>query len=89
MFVFFFFFAFEIMAETKPVVVSDVVLVMSKIMNHKLIGSNYLEWSKTIRLYLSIDKDDHLTNDPPNEKERLDNRSPNSRSFMSNECRKL
>ncbi|XP_060960160.1 uncharacterized protein LOC133031000 [Cannabis sativa] len=58
----------EIRSDSKSVVVSDVVPVMSKITDHKLIGSNYLEWSKTIRLYLrSIDKDDHLTDDPPEE----------------------
>ncbi|XP_057991209.1 uncharacterized protein LOC110665835 isoform X5 [Hevea brasiliensis] len=39
---------------------------MTKIMEHKLNGSNYLEWSKTVRVYLrGIDKDDHLTKDPP------------------------
>ncbi|KAM6572657.1 hypothetical protein CsatA_016737 [Cannabis sativa] len=58
----------EIKSDSKSIVVSDVVPVMSKITDHKLIGSNYLEWSKTIRLYLrSIDKDDHLTDDPPEE----------------------
>lgn len=47
-------------------VISDVILVMSKITEHKLNGSNYLDWSTTIRLYLrSIDKDNHMTNDPP------------------------
>ena len=52
--------------DNKSVVMSDVVPVMSKITEHKLNGSNYLDWSKTVRLYLrSIDKDDHLTEDPP------------------------
>ncbi|RVX07744.1 Retrovirus-related Pol polyprotein from transposon RE1 [Vitis vinifera] len=30
-------------------------------------GSNYIEWSKTIKIYLrSVAKDDHLTEEPPN-----------------------
>ncbi|XP_062103747.1 uncharacterized protein LOC133814853 [Humulus lupulus] len=57
-------------SEMKSVVSSDVVLMMSKITYHKLIGLNYLEWCKTVWLYLrSIDKDDHLTDDPPKEKD--------------------
>ena len=40
--------------------------MLSKITDHKLSGSNYLDWSKTIRLFLrSIDKDDHLTDTAP------------------------
>lgn len=50
--------------ETKPSV--DMMHVMSKITDHKLNGSNYMDWSKTVHLYLrSIDKADHLTKDPP------------------------
>ncbi|XP_027171698.1 protein ENHANCED DOWNY MILDEW 2-like [Coffea eugenioides] len=61
----------EPMAETKSVVTSDVVPVMSKITDHKLNNSNYLDWSKTVRLYLrSIDKDNHLTDDPPKDGSR-------------------
>ncbi|XP_062101148.1 uncharacterized protein LOC133807035 [Humulus lupulus] len=63
------------MAENKSLIVTDVVLVKSKITDHKLNGSNYLDWSKTVSLYLrSIDKDDHLTNDPPKDdsKEKAD-----------------
>ena len=42
----------------------DVIQMMTKIMEHKLNSSNYLEWSKMIRIYIrSIDKDDHLTSD--------------------------
>ncbi|XP_058002771.1 uncharacterized protein LOC131179885 [Hevea brasiliensis] len=53
------------MADNKNVI-SDVIPMMTKITEHKLNGSNYLEWSKTVRVYLrSIDKDDHLTKDPP------------------------
>ncbi|XP_071933224.1 uncharacterized protein [Coffea arabica] len=57
--------------ETKFVVTSDVVPVMSKITDHKLNNSNYLDWSKTVRLYLrSIDKNNHLTDDPPKDGSR-------------------
>lgn len=56
------------MAESK--LISDVLPVMSKITEHKLNESNYFDWSKTIRIYLrSIDKDNHLTGDPPKEDE--------------------
>ena len=65
------------MAETKSIVdenktvIADVILVMTKIMKHKLNGSNYLEWSKTVRIYMhSIDEDDHLTSDPPSDDTR-------------------
>ncbi|XP_075076753.1 uncharacterized protein LOC142163374 [Nicotiana tabacum] len=52
------------MTETKPTV--DVIPVMSKITENKFMGSNYMDWSKTIRLYLrSIDKENHLVDDPP------------------------
>lgn len=38
---------------------------MTKIAEHELSGSNYLEWSKTIQIYLrGINKDSHLTSDP-------------------------
>nr|XP_016507431.1 PREDICTED: uncharacterized protein LOC107825109 [Nicotiana tabacum] len=52
------------MTKTKPTV--DVIPVMSKITENKFMGSNYMDWSKTIRLYLrSIDKENHLVDDPP------------------------
>ncbi|XP_058007912.1 uncharacterized protein LOC131182393 [Hevea brasiliensis] len=58
------------MADNKNVI-SDVIPVMTKITEHKLNGSNYLKWSKTVRVYLrSIDKDDHLTKDPPTDDTR-------------------
>ncbi|XP_058001149.1 uncharacterized protein LOC131179149 [Hevea brasiliensis] len=58
------------MADNKNII-SDVIPVMTKITEHKLNGSNYLEWSKTVRVYLrSIDKDDHLTQDPPTDDTR-------------------
>nr|XP_009797219.1 PREDICTED: uncharacterized protein LOC104243680 isoform X3 [Nicotiana sylvestris]XP_009797220.1 PREDICTED: uncharacterized protein LOC104243680 isoform X3 [Nicotiana sylvestris] len=51
------------MTETKPTV--DVIPVMSKITENKFMGSNYMDWSKMIRLYLrSIDKENHLVDDP-------------------------
>ncbi|XP_044508561.1 uncharacterized protein LOC123227575 [Mangifera indica] len=54
------------MADIKPITMAEMVPVMSKITEHKLNGSNYLEWSKTVRLYLlSLEKDDHLTQAPP------------------------
>ena len=45
------------MSDKKAAVVSDVVSVMSKITEHKLNGSNYLDWSKIVQIsLLSIDK---------------------------------
>ena len=39
--------------------------MMSKIMEDKLTGPNYLEWSKTIRIYVrSVRMGGHLTKDP-------------------------
>ena len=56
--------------EKKPVNVSDVIPIMSKITDHKLDGTNYLNWRQTIELYLlSIAKDVHLTDDPPKDDE--------------------
>ncbi|KAB2012089.1 hypothetical protein ES319_D09G064600v1, partial [Gossypium barbadense] len=53
--------------------VSEIIPVLSKIMEHKLNGTNYFNWSKIFQIYLrSIDKDVHLTNDPPiNEKKQV------------------
>ena len=52
--------------DQKPVSVPEVVPMMSKIMEDKLTGQNYSEWSKTIRLYLrSIRMAIHLNKDPP------------------------
>eukprot|EP00261_Vitis_vinifera_P035581 XP_019076824.1 PREDICTED: uncharacterized protein LOC109122933 [Vitis vinifera] len=51
--------------------IPDIVPVVSKITKHKLNGSNYIEWSKTIKFYLrSVAKDDHLTEEPPNDNTR-------------------
>ena len=52
--------------DMKHVSAPKVVLMMSKIMKDKLTGPNYLDWSKTIRLYLrSIRMVSHLDKDPP------------------------
>ena len=54
------------LTDKKPVSTPKVVLMMSKITEDKLTGPNYLDWSKTVRLYLkSIRKVSHLTEDPP------------------------
>ena len=51
---------FIAMEENKNYV-ADIVPVVSKITEHELNGSNYIEWSKTIKIYLrSVAKDDHL-----------------------------
>ena len=51
--------------EKKPTPKLKVVPMMSKIMEDKLTGPNYLEWSKTIRIYVrSVRMSDHLTKDP-------------------------
>ena len=51
--------------EKKPTPKLEVVLMMSKITEDKLTGPNYLEWSKTIRIYVkSIRMGGHLTKDP-------------------------
>ncbi|KAH0729129.1 hypothetical protein KY289_000317 [Solanum tuberosum] len=53
------------MAEDKSVV-TEIVPALSKITDSKLNGSNYLDWSRKIRIYLrSVEKDDHLIQDPP------------------------
>ena len=50
----------------KLVLMPEVVLMMSKITEDKLTGRNYLDWSKTICLYLrSIRLTSHLDRDPP------------------------
>ena len=54
--------------DTKPVSAHEVVPMMSKITEDKLIGPNYLDWSKTIRIYLRrIHMASHPTKDPPTE----------------------
>ena len=52
--------------EKKPTPKLEVVPMISKITEDKLTGPNYLEWSKTIRIYVrSIRMGGHLTKDPP------------------------
>ena len=52
--------------DQKHTLVPEVVSMMSKITEHKLNGLNYLDWSKTIRLYVrNIRMAAHLTKDPP------------------------
>ena len=52
-------------ADKKPISVPKMVSMMSKITEEKLTGLNYLDWSKTVRLYLrSIRMTNHLTEDP-------------------------
>ena len=52
--------------EKKPTPKPEVVSMMSKIMEDKLISPNYLKWSKTIRMYvMSVRMSGHLTKDPP------------------------
>ena len=52
--------------EKKPTPKPEVVPMMSKITEDKLTGPNYLEWSKTIRIYVrSVCMGSHLTKDLP------------------------
>ena len=52
--------------EKKPVLASEVVLMMSKITEDKITGSNNSDWSKTIRLFLrSIHTTNHLDKELP------------------------
>ena len=51
--------------EKKPTAKPKVVPMMSKITEDKLTSPNYLEWSKTIRIYVkSVRMGGHLTMDP-------------------------
>ena len=54
------------LADKKPIAALEVFLMMSKITEHKLTGPNYLDWSKTIQIYLrSIRMASHLDKAPP------------------------
>lgn len=45
---------------------ANVIPMGTKLTGHKLNGSSYLDGSEMVWIYLqSIEKDDHLTNDPP------------------------
>ena len=63
--------------------VADIVPIVSKITEHKLNGSNYIEWSKTIKFYLrSVAKDDHLTEEPLDDNTRKLWMQDDARLFM-------
>ena len=52
--------------EKKPTLKLEVLPMMSKITEDKLIGPNYLEWSKTIRIYVKSERmGGHLNKDFP------------------------
>ena len=52
--------------KKKPTPKLEVVSMMSKITEDKLAGPNYLEWSKTIQIYVrSLRMGGHLTKDLP------------------------
>ena len=54
-----------------------------KITEHKLNITNYLDWSKTIELYLlSISMDSHLTDDPPTDAYKLSWMRDDARLFL-------
>lgn len=58
------------MAAPKAATISEMIPVVTKITEYKLTWKNYLDWSKSIRIYFrSIEKEDHLTDDPPEEKD--------------------
>ena len=53
-----------VLDDQNPTLVLEVVSMMSKITKHKLNGLNYLDWSKTIHLYVrTIRMAAHLTKD--------------------------
>ena len=55
-----------IIANKKPMVMSNVVPMLPKITDHKRNGHNYFDWSKTVQLYLRrIDMDNHIVEVPP------------------------
>ena len=59
-------FLMSTLEDKRPVLMPEVVLMMSKITEDKLIGPNHSVWSKKIRLYLrSIRLTNHLDKDPP------------------------
>ena len=64
--IFIFRFMMSSLEDKKPVVTSNVVLMMSKITEHKLNDLDYLDWSKTIQIYVRIiSMTAHLKEDPP------------------------
>lgn len=70
------------MSVTKNVV-TEIIPAMSRITEHKLNGSNYLEWSKTIWVYLrSVEKDDHLVQEPPTDETKTAWMRDDARLFL-------
>ena len=71
------------MAEEKNIMVTDVISIISKITDHKLVGSNFLAWFKTIKIYLrSISMDAHLTDEPPTDDTHKSWLRDNARLFL-------
>ena len=69
--------------DKKLVSVPEVVSMMSKITKEKLIGPNYLDWSKTIRLYLrGIRMVSHLDEDPPTDDSKERGLEDDARLFL-------
>ena len=69
--------------EKKPTPKLEVVPMMSKIMEDKPTGPNYLEWSKTIRIYVrSVRMGGHLTKDPPTDDSKEQWMEENARLFI-------
>lgn len=55
-----------VMAEQNNWILNDVMVDMSDVLDPKLTGTNFLDWKNRVSLYLRcFSKDDHLTNDPP------------------------
>jgi len=70
------------MAETK-VPINDMIPTMSKITEHELNGTDYLEWSKTVRIYMrTINEDDHLSSDPPDDDTKQASLREDARLFL-------
>ena len=69
--------------EKKPTPKPEMVLMMSKIMEDKPTGPNYLELSKTIRIYVrSVRMGGHLTKDPPADDLKVQWMEEDSRLFI-------
>lgn len=52
------------MANNKYVMISNVILLISKLKEHKLNGSNFFIWIRQTNYLKSIDKWNHLINEP-------------------------
>ncbi|XP_038882618.1 uncharacterized protein LOC120073824 [Benincasa hispida] len=54
------------MADKKPTVMSEIVPMVSKVIEHKLNGSNYSSWRSNVRHFIrSMEMDDHITEESP------------------------